>query len=68
MLLPSIFVFGLFSDSAGKTVVSSALARGFANKGLDVTVFKPRSGHSFWYQYDAFLNCKEEGRLFREAS
>jgi predicted P-loop ATPase/GTPase len=64
--LPSVFVFGLISHSAGKTTVSSALARGLVNKGLNVAAFKPRSGHSLWYQHDAFLKCEEEGRLFCE--
>jgi len=31
-----------------------------------VAAFKPRSGHSLWYQRDAFLKCQEEGRLFCE--
>ncbi len=31
-----------------------------------MAAFKPRSGHSLWYQHDAFLKCEEEGRLFCE--
>lgn len=61
-----VFVFGFFPYSSGKTVVSAGLARGFLNRGLRVGVFKPRSGHNMWYQYDAFLKCKSEGRLFCE--
>jgi len=57
-------VFGLLPDSPGKTLVSRAIVRGLINRGLDVGVFKPRSGHSYWYQYDAFLKCREEGQLF----
>jgi predicted P-loop ATPase/GTPase len=57
-------VFGLLSDSPGKTLVSRAIVRGLINRGLDVGVFKPRSGHNYWYQYDAFLKCREEGQLF----
>jgi len=64
--LASVFVFGPLSDSAGKTTVCSALARGLVNEGLNVAAFKPRSGHSLWYQRDAFLKCEEEGRLFCE--
>jgi predicted P-loop ATPase/GTPase len=64
--LRSIFIFGLFQDSSGKTVLSSALARGFANVGLDVAVFKPRSGHNMWYQYGAYLKCKAARSLFCE--
>jgi len=62
----SIFIFGLLPESAGKTVVSSALARGMINKGIRTCVFKPRSGHNFWHQYDVSLRCKKEGRLFCE--
>jgi len=62
----SIFIFGLLPESSGKTVISSALARGMINRGMKTCVFKPRSGHNFWYQYDAFLKCKNEGRLFCE--
>ena len=62
----SIFVFGLLPESSGKTVISSALARGMVNRGIRTGVFKPRSGHSFWYQYDVLLECKKEERLFCE--
>jgi predicted P-loop ATPase/GTPase len=62
--LASVFVFGLLPDSPGKTLVSRAIVRGLINRGWDVGVFKPRSGHNYWYQYDAFLKCREEGQLF----
>lgn len=62
----SVFVFGLLPESPGKTVISSALTRGMINRGIKTCVFKPRSGHNFWYQYDVFLKCKKEGRLFCE--
>ena len=62
----SIFIFGLLQESSGKTVISSALARGMINRGIRTRVFKPRSGHNLWYQYDVFLKCKKEGRLFCE--
>ncbi len=64
--LRSVYVFGFFQDSPGKTVVSSALCRGFLNRGLNVAPFKPRSGHSVWFQYDTFKKCKGEARLFCE--
>lgn len=62
----SVFIFGFLPESSGKTVISSALARGLINRGIRTCVFKPRSGHNLWYQYDAFLRCKKEGRLFCE--
>lgn len=64
--MPSTFIFGLFQDSSGKTVLASALARGLLNRGVGVAVFKPRSGHNMWYQYEAFLKCKAAGSLFCE--
>ena len=64
--MPSIFIFGLFPESSGKTILATALARGLVNKGLDVAVFKPRSGHNMWYQYEAFLKCKAMRSLFCE--
>jgi len=64
--LTSIFVFGLFPEDSGKTVISTAIARGLLNEGSRVGVFKPRSGHNLWYQYESFLKCKSEGRLFCE--
>jgi len=36
------------------------------NRGIKTEVFKPRSGHNFWYQYDASLECKKEEKLFCE--
>lgn len=38
--------------------------RGLIDRGFDMGVFKPRSGHNYWYQYDAFLSCVDEGQLF----
>lgn len=64
--LISIYVFGLFPISPGKTVVSTALCRALLNRGFKVAPFKPRSGHNLWYQYDAFKKCKKESRLFCE--
>lgn len=64
--MPAIFIFGIFPDSSGKTVLATALARGLVNRGLDVAVFKPRSGHNMWYQYEAFLKCKVMRSLFCE--
>ncbi|MEM2134966.1 MAG: hypothetical protein Q6366_005875 [Candidatus Freyarchaeota archaeon] len=62
--MTTIFVFGLLPESPGKTLTSRAIVRGLISRGLDVGVFKPRSGHNYWYQYDAFQKCKEEGQLF----
>ena len=64
--MPSIFIFGIFPESSGKTVVATALARGLVKRGLKVAVFKPRSGHNLWYQYKAFLKCKAARSLFCE--
>lgn len=62
----SIYVFGFFQTSPGKTVVSTALCRGLLNRGFNVAPFKPRSGHNLWFQHDAFDKCKKEARLFCE--
>ena len=62
----SIYVFGLFQISPGKTVVSTALCRGLLNRGLKVAPFKPRSGHNIWFQHDAFNKYKRDARLFCE--
>jgi predicted P-loop ATPase/GTPase len=62
--LAKIFIFGLFPESSGKTVVATALARGLSNEGKSVGIFKPRSGHNIWYQYNTFLKCKAEGTLY----
>jgi predicted P-loop ATPase/GTPase len=64
--LRAVFIFGFLPDSPGKTVVSTALCRGVLNRGFNVAPFKPRSGHNFWYQYDACVECKREARLFCE--
>lgn len=62
----SVYVFGLFPISPGKTTVSSALCRGLLSTGFKVAPFKPRSGHSLWYQYEAFTRCEKNMRLFCE--
>ena len=64
--MQAIFIFGLFQDSSGKTVLASGLARGLLNRGVKVGVLKPRSGHNMWHQYGVFLKCKAECSLFCE--
>ncbi len=64
--LRTIYVFGLFQISPGKTVVSTALCRGLLRRGYKVAPFKPRSGHNLWYQLDSFNRCKAEVRLYCE--
>ncbi len=64
MSLPSIFVFGIYPESSGKTTVCLAIVRGLMLRGWDVGVFKPRSGHSYWYHHDIYVKCSAEGRLF----
>lgn len=64
--MQSTFIFELFQDSSGKTVLASGLARGLLSRGVNVGVFKPRSGHNMWHQYGAFLKCKASGSLFCE--
>lgn len=64
--LRTIYVFGLFQISPGKTVVSTALCRGLLRRGYKVAPFKPRSGHNLWYQLDSFNRCKAEARLYCE--
>lgn len=60
----SVFVFGLLPESSGKTTVCMAIARGLRLKGWEVGIFKPRSGHSYWYHHDVYARCREEGRLY----
>ncbi|MEM1658056.1 MAG: hypothetical protein QXK94_03385 [Candidatus Jordarchaeales archaeon] len=60
----SVFVFGLLPESSGKTTVCMAIARGLHLKGWKVGVFKPRSGHSYWYHHEVYAKCREEGRLY----
>jgi predicted P-loop ATPase/GTPase len=62
----TIYVFGLFKNSPGKTTLSTALIRGLVNAGMEIVPIKPRSGHNLWYQYNAFKRCLDEGRLYCE--
>ncbi len=60
----SVFVFGFLPEASGKTTVCLAVARGLRLRGWRVGVFKPRSGHSYWYHHDIYAVCREEGRLY----
>lgn len=60
----SVFVFGILPEASGKTTVCMALARGLRLRGWRVGVFKPRSGHSYWYHHDVYVRCRGEGRLY----
>ncbi|MBS7288396.1 MAG: hypothetical protein KIH01_06530 [Candidatus Freyarchaeota archaeon] len=62
--LASVFVFGLLPEASGKTTVCMAVARGLRLRGWRVGVFKPRSGHSYWYHHDVYVKCRGEGRLY----
>ncbi|MHA1606613.1 MAG: hypothetical protein ACTSWP_03580 [Candidatus Freyarchaeota archaeon] len=60
----SVFVFGVLPESSGKTTVCTAIVRGLSLRGWNVGVFKPRSGHSYWYHHDIYAKCSAEGRLY----
>ena len=62
----SLLIFGLLPHDSGKTTVASAICRGLHKAGVMVVPFKPRAGHNLWYQYDAYLRCRSEGRLYCE--
>ena len=61
-----LLIFGLLPQDSGKTTVASAICRGLQKAGVAVAPFKPRAGHNLWYQYDAYLRCRSEGRLYCE--
>jgi len=62
--LKSIFVFGLFEDSPGKTTFSCSLLHKLKNLGIDSVPLKARAGHNYWYQYDMIRPCLKDGRLY----
>lgn len=60
----SIFIFGLFADSPGKTTFSIGLLHEMRERGISVVPLKGRASHSFWHHYNAFERCMGEGRLY----
>jgi len=64
--MKQVFVCGVFSESSGKTTLCRALIEYVASMGIKVSAFKPLSGHSFWQQYDYYLECLRVGSVFCE--
>ncbi|MBD3207605.1 hypothetical protein GF319_14835 [Candidatus Bathyarchaeota archaeon] len=62
--MKSIFVFGLFEDSPGKTTFSRGLLHSLNEAGLKPAPLKARAGHNYWYQYDMLQPCLRQGRLY----
>jgi predicted P-loop ATPase/GTPase len=62
--LKSVFVFGLFEDSPGKTTFSCGLLHKLQQIGLNPVPLKARAGHNYWYQYNELTPCLKEGRLY----
>lgn len=62
--MKSVFVFGLFEGSPGKTTFSCGLLHRLMEVGLDPVPLKARSGHNYWYQHNEFLPCINEGRIY----
>ncbi|MBD3171324.1 hypothetical protein GF326_02515 [Candidatus Bathyarchaeota archaeon] len=62
--MDSVFVFGLFADSPGKTTFSIGLLHEMREWGISVAPLKGRASHSFWHHYNAFERCLGEGRLY----
>lgn len=64
--MKQVFVCGVFSENSGKTTVCRALIDYLTSMGIKVSAFKPLSGHSFWEQYDNYLECLRVGSIFCE--
>lgn len=64
--MKQIFVCGVFSENSGKTTICRALIDYLVSMGIKVSAFKPLSGHSFWEQYDNYLECLKMGSIFCE--
>lgn len=62
--MKSVFVFGLFEDSPGKTTFSCGLLHKLQQIGLNPVPLKARAGHNYWYQYNDLIPCLKEGRLY----
>ncbi|OYT63414.1 hypothetical protein B6U74_06865 [Candidatus Bathyarchaeota archaeon ex4484_205] len=61
---PVILVSGLLPYDSGKTFITTALGLTLKRRGLKVSVFKPISAHSLWYQYREFKRSLSRGVLF----
>ena len=62
--MKSVFVFGLFEDSPGKTTFSCGLLHKLQQIGVKPVPLKARAGHNYWYQYNELIPCLKEGRLY----
>ncbi len=61
-----IYVFGVLPNDSGKTTFSTALINEAKGLNLEVSAFKPLSGHSYWWQYNSYQKCLELKKLFSE--
>ncbi len=65
-MVMSILVSGLLPYNSGKTYFTASLARGLKSVGLSVSVYKPVSAHSVWYQFKSFMESLRLGVLVGE--
>lgn len=47
-----IFIFGLYEEDSGKTLLALQLIKAFRDIGIKIIPFKPISGHNLWRQYE----------------
>jgi len=60
-----IFIFGIFPEDSGKTIVAQGLLKLLSEKySVDIAPFKPISGHNYWRQYETVILNKRLGMLF----
>jgi len=59
-----IFVFGLYEEDSGKTLLALQLIRALKEVGTSIVPFKPMSGHNLWRQYENLEKNVKMKKLF----
>jgi len=66
MKILRIFICGVLPENSGKTTVAEVLTKWLVDNKFKVTPFKPLSAHSYWWQYDSYLENIKRNMLVSE--
>ncbi|MFQ6050212.1 MAG: hypothetical protein ACE5K4_00815 [Candidatus Hydrothermarchaeota archaeon] len=62
--MTDIIILGTEPKDSGKTTIARGIALNLKKKGVNFIVFKPRSGHNYWYHYEHTKKCLKKRLLY----
>ncbi len=62
--MSDIIILGAEPKDSGKTTVARGISLNLKENLINFVVFKPRSGHNYWYHYDHTKECLKKRFLY----